>query len=73
VELVGIIVTQKRLCSRLKESVRESLCENDKNMTATKVGSLKCCAIQVDGSELDVTLQVVKYVPELWVNLFSIN
>jgi hypothetical protein len=46
---------------------------NGKSMTATKVGSLKCCIIQVDGSGLEITLHEVKYVPELWVNLFSIN
>ena len=46
---------------------------NGKSMTATKVGSLSCKVIQVDGSSLDVTLHEVKFVPELWVNLFSIN
>ena len=46
---------------------------NGKSMIAAKVGSLKCKVIQVDGSSLDVTLHEVKYVPELWVNLFSIN
>ena len=46
---------------------------NGKSMIAAKVGSLKCKIIQVDGSSLDVTLHEVKYVPELWVNLFSIN
>jgi hypothetical protein len=42
-------------------------------MTATKVGDLKCKVIQLDGSSLDVTLYEVKYVPELWINLFSLN
>jgi hypothetical protein len=42
-------------------------------MTATKIGSLKCRLIQFDESELDITLQIVKYVPELWVNLLRIN
>ena len=46
---------------------------NGKSMTATKVGSLKCRVIQVDGAELDIILHEVKFVPELWVNLFSIN
>jgi hypothetical protein len=46
---------------------------NGKSMTATKVGSLKCFIIQVDGSGLEITLHEVKYVPELRVNLFSIN
>ena len=42
-------------------------------MTAAKIGSLKCKVMQADASSLDVTLHEVKYVPELWVNLFSIN
>jgi hypothetical protein len=46
---------------------------NGKRMMASKVGSLKCCVIQVDRLEFDITLHKVKYVPELWVNLFSIN
>ena len=28
---------------------------------------------QINGSKFDVMLKEVKYVPELWVNLFSIN
>jgi hypothetical protein len=46
---------------------------NSNSMAATKFGSLKCCIIQVDGSRLEITLHEVKYVLELWVNLFSIN
>jgi hypothetical protein len=42
-------------------------------MKAIKVGSLKCHVIQLNGFILDVTLEEVKYVPELWVNLFSIS
>ena len=41
-------------------------------MTATKVETLKCCSIQVDGSGIDSTLHKVKYVPKLWVNLLCI-
>ena len=40
---------------------------------ATKVESLKFKVIQVDGSGIDITLHKVKYVPDLWENLFSIN
>jgi hypothetical protein len=36
-----------------------------KSMTSTKVGSLKCSKIQVDGSGMEITLHEVKYVPEL--------
>jgi gag-polypeptide of LTR copia-type/Zinc knuckle len=46
---------------------------NGKTMTATKVGDLKCKVIQLDRSSLDVTLYWVKYVPELWMKLFSLN
>jgi hypothetical protein len=46
---------------------------NDESMMATKVGSLKCNIIQLNGSSVDVTLKEVKYVPELWVNLFNIS
>jgi hypothetical protein len=46
---------------------------NGNTMTATIVGDLKCKVIQQDGSSLDATLYEVKYVPELWMNLFSLN
>jgi hypothetical protein len=46
---------------------------NGKNMKVRKVGSLKCHAIQINGSNADLTLKEVKYVPELWLNLFSIS
>jgi hypothetical protein len=42
-------------------------------MTATKVGSLKCLVVQLDGSVLDITINKVKYVPKLCANLFIIN
>jgi hypothetical protein len=42
-------------------------------MKAIKVGSLKCHAIQLNGSSVDLTIKKVKDVPELWVNLFSIS
>jgi len=42
-------------------------------MTATKMGKLKCNIQQENGRELTVTLDKVKYVPELWINLFSIG
>jgi hypothetical protein len=41
-------------------------------MAATKLGDLKCEVFQVNGSKFGVILKEVKYVPELWVNLFSI-
>jgi hypothetical protein len=42
-------------------------------MKAIKVGSLKCHVIQLNCSSVNVTLKEVKYVPELWVNFFSIS
>jgi hypothetical protein len=46
---------------------------NGDSMTATKVGSLERCIIQLDGSVLNITINKVKYVPKLCANLFSIN
>jgi Reverse transcriptase (RNA-dependent DNA polymerase) len=46
---------------------------NGNTMMASKVGSLKCRTIQVDGSGIDITLHEVKYVPDLWANLFSVH
>jgi hypothetical protein len=46
---------------------------NGESMKAIKVGSLKCHVIQLDSSTVDVTLKEVKYVPELWMNLFRIS
>jgi hypothetical protein len=57
----------------VKEICDEITVGNGKTMTATKVGDLKCKVIQLYGSSLNVTLYEVKYVPELWMNLFSPN
>ena len=46
---------------------------NGKSMRATKVGSLKMTVLQANGDTKNITLENVKYVPELWVNLFSIT
>jgi hypothetical protein len=45
---------------------------NGKMLTATKVGSIR---MRMEGPENEtqtITLHQVKYVPELWINLFSI-
>jgi hypothetical protein len=56
------------------EEINESITVgNSKSMLATKVGSLKCRIIQVDGSGVDITLHEVKYVPELWINLLALT
>jgi hypothetical protein len=46
---------------------------NGKIMTATKIGSLKCRVIQLDGSKLDITFHEDKFVPKLWLSLFIVN
>ena len=42
-------------------------------LTATKIGKRRVTAMQADGSTADLVLEDDKYVPELWVNLFSIT
>jgi hypothetical protein len=46
---------------------------NGKTMEATKIEDLRCNIEQVNGKTFQVLLQEVKFVSELWVNLFSIN
>jgi hypothetical protein len=46
---------------------------NGNKMVATKVGSLRCHVIQLDGSTLDIVINEVKYLPELCANLFSVK
>jgi hypothetical protein len=47
--------------------------ENGNNIVATKVGSLRCRVIQLDGSSLDIVINEVKYLPDLCANLFNVN
>jgi hypothetical protein len=42
-------------------------------MKAIRVGFLKCYAIQLNGSSLNVAFKKVNHVSELWVNLCSIS
>jgi hypothetical protein len=42
-------------------------------MKATKIGNLKCEVTQINGEKFTVTLNDVRYVPSLSVNLFSLN
>jgi hypothetical protein len=46
---------------------------NGNKMVATKVGSLRHCVIQLDGSTLDIVINEVKYLPDVCANLFSVN
>jgi hypothetical protein len=42
-------------------------------MKATKIGNSKCEVTQINGDKFTVTLNDVKYVPSLCMNLFSLN
>jgi hypothetical protein len=57
----------------VKEICEDITDGNSRTMTATTVGSLNCNVIQLHGPSLVITLHEVKHVPELWVNLFSLN
>jgi hypothetical protein len=46
---------------------------NGNVMTATKMGKLRCQILQKNGESLVVTLEDLKFVPDLWINLFSIG
>jgi uncharacterized protein YbcI len=46
---------------------------NGDSIKSTKIRNLKCEVTQVNGEKLTVTLNDVKYVPRLCVNLFSLN
>jgi hypothetical protein len=46
---------------------------NGNLLVATKIGNIKLNVTQVNGTDFTITLQGVKFVPDLWVNLFSIN
>ena len=46
---------------------------NGRTIKAIKIGKMKVCIKQTDGRRTIVTLTSVKYVPELWCNLFSIT
>ena len=43
-----------------------------KTLTATKIGKKRLTVVQEDGTTTDIILEDYKYVPDLWVNLFSI-
>jgi hypothetical protein len=57
----------------LKDIAETITVGNGNSMTATKVGSLRRRVVQLNGSNLDITINEVKYVPNLCANLFSIN
>jgi hypothetical protein len=56
------------------EEIDESIkIGNGDSMKATKIGNLKCEVIQINGKKFTVTLNDVKYMPSLCVNLFSLS
>jgi cupin superfamily acireductone dioxygenase involved in methionine salvage len=57
----------------VKDINQKIIVRNGERMKVIKVGKTKCHDIQLYGSSVNVTLKEVKYVPELWVNLFSIR
>jgi hypothetical protein len=46
---------------------------NGDSMKSTKIGNLKCEVTQINGEKFTITLNDVKYVPNLCVNSFSLN
>jgi hypothetical protein len=50
---------------------KETTVGNGNVMLAKKMGKLRCEILQKNGEKLIVTLQDIKYVPDLWVNLFT--
>jgi hypothetical protein len=46
---------------------------NGVTLTATKIGKHQMTAMQSDGTTINLVLEDYKYVPDLWVNLFSIR
>jgi hypothetical protein len=69
VELLAIIATMTPLCM----TIEDITVGNGNVMTATKIGKLRCEILQKNGESLVVTLEDVKFVPDLWINLFSIG
>jgi hypothetical protein len=56
--------------SNIDEKIRVG---NGNLFVATKFGNLKLDVTQINGTKFTITLEGVKFVPNLWVNLFSIN
>jgi hypothetical protein len=56
-----------------KTTSEEITVGNGNVLIAKKVGKLRCGILQKNGEKLIVTLENVKYVPELWINLFGIG
>ena len=57
-------------CADISEEITVG---NGNVMLAKKIGKLRCGVLQKNGEKLIVTLENVKFVPDLWINLFSIG
>jgi hypothetical protein len=57
----------------IKEIIESIKIGNGNSMKSTQIGNLKCEVTQVNGEKLTITLNDVKYMPSLCVNLFSLN
>jgi hypothetical protein len=53
--------------------ISEDSVGNGNVMTATKMGKQRCEILQKKGESFVVTLEDVKFVPDHWINLFSIG
>ena len=57
-------------CKNISTPIRVG---SGKTLMAIKIGKLKRTVVSKNGSSQVIVLQEVKYVPELWVNLFSVG
>lgn len=57
-------------CREIKSPIKIG---DGRTLYATKIGKKKLMVIQKDGTTLDVVLDECKFVPGLWINLFSIT
>jgi hypothetical protein len=58
---------------KYKTISEEIMVGNGNLMIAKKVGKLRCGTPQKNGEKLIITLENVKFVPESWINFFSIG
>jgi hypothetical protein len=63
----------KEFLYNAKEMNENIVIGNGKTMRATTIGSLRRNMIQLDETTTEITIHNVKYVPELYVNLFRVN
>jgi hypothetical protein len=57
-------------CKKINSTIRVG---DGKSIKATKIGKKRVAVIQKDGTLHPLVLHDCKFVPDLWVNLFSIT